>query len=103
MALGTNTPKLIQKTVSTTNKKNNVSSTRNKNNVSNTNNGSKIGRPSQDPSKDTYNTKKMTFYVDLNVLQKLYNYAHWDRKNITEAFNIALKDGLKGKSTRPIA
>jgi len=89
MALGTNTPKLIQKTA------------RNKNKTSNTNNISKIGRPSQDPSKDTYNTKKMTFYVNRNSLQKLYNYAYWDRKNITEAFNIVLNDGLKGKSTKP--
>jgi len=100
MALGGNTPKLIQKTTPLINKQPNVSNTRNKNN---TNIVNKIGHPSKDPAKDTYNTKKMTFYVNLSSLQKLYNFAHWDRKNITDAFNTVLKDGLKNKSTKPIS
>ncbi len=49
----------------------------------------------------TGNTKKMTFYVKQDLLKKLYNFAYWDRHNITEAFNIALSDGLKDKNIKP--
>ncbi len=49
----------------------------------------------------TGNTKKMTFYVKQDLLKKLYNFAYWDRHNITEAFNMVLSDGLKDKNTKP--
>jgi hypothetical protein len=48
----------------------------------------------------TGNTKKMTFYVKQDLLKKLYNFAYWDRHNITEAFNMVLSDGLKDKNTK---
>lgn len=58
---------------------------------------------SKHPAKDiaTKNTKKMTFYVKQELLKKLYNFAYWDRHNLTEAFNMVLSDGLKDKNTKP--
>ncbi|MBM4053717.1 MAG: hypothetical protein FJ264_03380 [Planctomycetes bacterium] len=50
----------------------------------------------------TSNTTKMTFYVKNELIEKLYNFAYWDRYSITEAFNLVLSDGLKGKTTKPI-
>ncbi|MGA2091243.1 MAG: hypothetical protein ABSH12_07290 [Endomicrobiales bacterium] len=47
----------------------------------------------------TENTVKMTFYVKHDILNKLYNYAYWDRHTVTEAFNTVMVDGLKGKNT----
>jgi len=89
MPLGDN---LIRKT---TNKASKESKT------SNTNNTSKaIGQPSRDPQADTYGTKKMTFYVREDLLDKLYNFSYWDRYTVTEALNKALEDGLKGKNTK---
>ncbi len=61
------------------------------------------GKPSQNPETDTFKTKKSTFYIKEDVLKRLYNFAYWDRHSITEAVNIALQDGLKGKNTRPKA
>ena len=49
----------------------------------------------------TSNTVKMTFYVKGDLLKKLYNFAYWDRRSVTEAFNVVLVDGLKGKNTKP--
>jgi len=49
----------------------------------------------------TSNTVKMTFYIKKDLLQKLYNFAYWDRHNVTEAFNAVMVDGLKGKNTKP--
>ncbi|MBA7491346.1 hypothetical protein ES702_01891 [subsurface metagenome] len=49
----------------------------------------------------TSNTVKMTFYVKQELLERLYNFAYWDRHSITDAFNVALRDGLKGKNTKP--
>ena len=49
----------------------------------------------------TYHTVKMTFYVKKELLERLYNFAYWDRYNVTEAFNTVLADGLKGKNTKP--
>ena len=49
----------------------------------------------------TLNTVKMTFYIKQEFLEQLYNYAYWDRLSVTEAFNIALFDGLKNKTTKP--
>ena len=48
----------------------------------------------------TKNTKKATFYIKSELLQKLYNFSYWERYNITEAINIALADGLKEKNTK---
>jgi len=50
--------------------------------------------------KDTEGTVKMTFYINEGLLNKLYNFAYWDRHSITKAFNTVLKDGLKGKNTK---
>lgn len=61
------------------------------------------GKPSQNPETDTFKTRKATFYIKEDVLQRLYNFAYWDRHSITEAVNIALQEGLKGKNTRPKA
>ena len=85
--------KLIKKT---------TSKVSNKSNISNTNITHKIGMPSLDPGKETYKTKKMTFYIKQDLLQKLYNFSWWDRHSLTEAFNIVVNDGLKGKNIRNI-
>lgn len=90
--------KLIKKT---TYKKSIVSKANNTNITSKTNIKSRFGQPSRDPKTTTYKTKKMTFYIKEGILKKLYNFAYWERHNITEAFNRALLDGLKGKNTKP--
>jgi len=69
--------------------------------ASNTNITNKIGMPSPDPKTDTYKTKKMTFYVKEELLEKLYNFSYWDRRSLTDAFNVVLDDGLKGKNIKP--
>ncbi len=96
MPLGDN---LIRKT-SITGKASKASKTSITDKTSNTNITS-IGQPSRDPKADTFNTKKMTFYVKENLLEALYNFAYWDRRTITEALNKALEDGLKDKETKP--
>jgi len=47
----------------------------------------------------------MTFYIKIELLQKLYNFTYWDRHSLTEAFNIVVRDGLKEKNIkqRPIS
>lgn len=80
--------KLIKKTVS---KASNTNITHKK---------QKAGMPSLDPGKETFKTKKMTFYIKQGLLQKLYNFAYWNRHSLTEAFNIVVDDGLKGKNTK---
>jgi len=94
--------KLIKKTTR------NVSNKNNKSNVSNTRNTNitrKVGMPSPNTKTDTYKTKKMTFYIKIELLQKLYNFTYWDRHSLTEAFNIVVRDGLKEKNIkqRPIS
>ena len=69
-------------------------------NVNNTNIISKTGMPSPNPETSTYKTKKMTFYIKEDLLDRLYNFSYWDRYSITEAVNIVLEDGLKGKNTK---
>jgi len=86
--------KLIKKTTSKVSNKSNVS------NESNTNITHKAGMPSLDPKKETYKTQKMTFYIKEDLLQRLYNFSYWDRHSLTEAFNIVVNDGLKGKNTK---
>ncbi len=71
--------------------------------VSNTSKASitnKIGQPSFKKGAETYGTEKMTFYVKKDLLKRLYNFAYWDRHSVTEAFNIVIADGLKGKNTK---
>lgn len=43
---------------------------------------------------------KMTFYIRGPLLKKLYNFAYWDRYSLTDAFNVVVSDGLKGKNTK---
>lgn len=65
-----------------------------------TNNTHKAGQPSLDPEKETFRTKKMTFYIKEDLLQKLYNFSYWERRGLTEALNMVVNDGLKGKNTK---
>lgn len=48
-------------------------------------------------NKDTEGTVKMTFYIKEDSFRKLRNFAYWDRHSLTEAFNLVIADGLKGK------
>lgn len=82
--------KLIKKTVG---KASNTSKASKTNITSKTYKRSKAGA--------TSNTVKMTFYVKQELLERLYNFAYWDRHSITNAFNMALRDGLKAKNTKP--
>ena len=50
----------------------------------------------------TDDTIKMTFYIKENTYQELRNFAYWDRHSITEAFNMVIVDGLKGKVVKKI-
>lgn len=99
--------KLIKKTTGKTNItskesiKSNVGITNNTNIVSKKSTGNRIGQPSMDPKATTYKTKKTTFYIKDDLLKKLYNFAYWERYNITEAFNSVLTDGLRNKNTKP--
>lgn len=86
--------KLIKKTTSKASNKSNKSITRN------TNITSKVGMPSVNSETDTFKTKKMTFYIKEDLLERLYNLAYWDRHSLTEVFNLVVKDGLKGKNIR---
>jgi len=58
------------------------------------------GQPSKTPGTDTYKTTKMTFYIREDIYAKLKNFAYWDRHTLTEAFNLVVEDGLKGKNTK---
>jgi hypothetical protein len=89
--------KLIKKTTSEVSNKSNKSKV---SNTRNTNIARKAGMPSPNTKTDTYKTRKMTFYIKGELLQKLYNFAFWDRHSLTEAFNIVVKDGLKGKDIK---
>ena len=102
MPIGKNIPqdKLIKKTTEEAKKPGDISKSSNISNVNNTNITSKVGMPSSNPGASTYKTKKMTFYIKKDLLDKLYNFSYWDRYSITEAVNIALEDGLKGKNTK---
>jgi len=95
MALGGNihtSDKLIKKTTGKENKARNTGNA----NIA----GKAIGQPSANPETATFATKKATFYIKEDLLKRLYNYAYWDRHTLTEAFNIVLTDGLKGKNTK---
>ncbi|MBA7500802.1 hypothetical protein ES704_03563 [subsurface metagenome] len=86
--------KLIKKTTSIKSNKRNVSNT----NI--THKKQKAGMPSLNPEKKTFKTQKMTFYIKQDLLDKLHNFAWWDRHSLTEAFNIVVNDGLKGKNIK---
>ena len=100
MSIGTNVnlkDRLIRKTAD---KASNVSK-ENITNKASTTKAEEVMRPNGD-NIATKGTKKATFYVKKELLQKLYNFAYWERHSITEAFNTALTDGLKGKNTKNI-
>ena len=80
--------KLIKKTTSKVSNKNIANITR------------KTSKSSPNAKTDTYKTRKMTFYIKGELLQKLYNFAYWDRHSLTEAFNIVVRDGLKEKDVK---
>jgi len=98
--------KLIKKTTSIRSNKSNVSNTNitsiksNKSNTNITRIKQKAGQPSLDSGKETFKTKKMTFYIKRDLLDKLHNFAWWDRHSLTEAFNVVVRDGLKGKNVK---
>lgn len=98
MAIGSNVSlkdKLIKKTTSETNIKN-IANNINKKSIT-----SKDSSHRDMMNRNATNeTKKATFYVKNNLLQKLYNFAYWERHSITEAFNLVLSEGLKGKNTK---
>jgi len=94
MAIGSNVnlkDKLIKKTTPKT------TDLGHKSNVSKTNIASIVSKNSRNATKDTL---KATFYIKKDILQKLYNFAYWERYSVTDAFNITLADGLKGKNTK---
>lgn len=97
--------KLIRKTAGKTNNANIASNTSiaSKTNIANNTDKVNIKKRAKYSNRNiaTENTKKMTFYVKQDLLKKLYNFAYWDRCNITEAFNTALADGLKNKNIKP--
>jgi len=66
----------------------------------NVNSTRKRGMPSSNTKTDTYKTRKMTFYIKGELLQKLYNFAYRDRHSLTESFNIVVRDGLRGKNVK---
>lgn len=90
--------KLIRKTTKKASNANKVSKT---SNVNNANITSKTGQSSTNPKTDTYKTRKITFYAKEDLLEKLHNFAYWNRHSVTEAFNLVLFDGLKGKNVKP--
>ena len=45
------------------------------------------GQPSLDSSMDTYNTEKMTVFFKKDLLERVRNFAYWDRYSVTEALN----------------
>lgn len=61
----------------------------------------RIARNTRIAPKKSFKTKeKMTFYIEKELLESLYNLAYWDRLSLTEAFNSVVKDGLKGKNIK---
>ena len=73
-----------------------ASKTHNRTNTSLKNKGSIVDKAHK-KNKDTEGTVKMTFYIKEDSFRKLRNFAYWDRHSITEAFNLVVADGLKGK------
>jgi len=102
MAIGKNVnlkDRIIKNTVIDVNKESKVdivSKTRNRNNTHLRSKGN-ITNNIHKKNKDTEGTVKMTFYIKEDFFRKLRNFAYWDRHSITEAFNLVIADGLKGK------
>jgi len=102
MAIGKNVnlkDRIIKNTIVDENKGNkvdNISKTHNKINTHFRSKGS-IADKTHKKNKDTEGTVKMTFYIKEDSFRKLRNFAYWDRHSITEAFNLVIADGLKGK------
>jgi len=92
--------KLIKKTTGKVSNKNIASIARKTNITRKASIARKTSMSSPNAKTDTYKTKKMTFYIKEDLLQKLYNLAYWDRHSLTEAFNIVVRDGLKGKDVK---
>jgi len=44
---------------------------------------------------DTY--KRQTYYLKLSLIEKVVDYAYWERLKISEVVNIALEKYLKDK------
>lgn len=98
MSIGDNVnlkDRLIKKTADKANNTNKANKTSKDNLVK-----TEVSVPYRTKKIATEDTKKATFYVKRELLQKLYNFAYWERHNITEAFNMVLTDGLKGKKTQ---
>lgn len=98
MSMGNNVNLKDRLIRSTAGKGNNASKT----NVTSKGNAVKTETPAPYRTRKTATegTKKATFYVKKDLLQKLYNFAYWERHSVTDAFNIALAAGLKGKTTK---
>ncbi len=97
MSIGNNVnlkDRLIRKTVNKENNANKANNTSKANIVK-----TEYPPPYKSRSASTEGTKKATFYVKKDLLKRLYNFAYWERHNITEALNTILTDGLKGKNT----
>lgn len=102
MAMGKNVnlkDRIIKNTVVDKNKGSKISIISKANNTHNTNIRSKenITNKVHRKDRDTDGTIKMTFYIKEDSYRKLRNFAYWDRHSITEAFNLVIADGLKGK------
>ena len=102
MAIGKNVnlkDRIIKNTVVDVNKGNKVDIVSKTHNKTNTHLKSKenITNKTHKKNKDTEGTVKMTFYIKEDSFRKLRNFAYWDRHSITEAFNLVMADGLKGK------
>lgn len=64
-------------------------------------NTGKSGKASTNPDTATFGKIKMTFFVEPELLQNIYNFMYWERiETVTQAVNIVLKDGLKNKNTK---
>lgn len=59
-------------------------------------------KPLQKPKKINSEKIKMTSSVEKGLLEKLKNYAYWEKITISEALNRLLKEGLKGGKTKTI-
>jgi hypothetical protein len=102
MAIGKNVnlkDRIIKSTVADGSKGNKADITSKAHNKANAHIRSKesIADKAHKKNKDTEGTVKMTFYIKEDSFRKLRNFAYWDRHSITEAFNLVVADGLKGK------
>lgn len=102
MAIGKNVnlkDRIIKSTVADTDKGNkaDIAGKTHKNVITHIKSKESIAYNVRNKNKDTAGTVKMTFYIKEDSFRKLRNFAYWDRHSITEAFNLVVADGLKGK------